>query len=85
MELVDYSMKVPKESKEVVDALVGIVKHFKQKKPLAEAVVLLPAVLEAVEGVSGLGEEMKSAYNDEAAGYLLHSLWGALKAEEASE
>ncbi len=79
---VDYTMKVPKETKDLVDALAGIVKHFKNKKSVAEAVELLPSVLQAVEGASAIPAELKSAYSDEGAGYLVHCLWGALKTEE---
>lgn len=83
VETVNYSMQVPKESKEVVDAVAAIVEHFKAGKSVIEAAALLPAVMVAVDGVNKLGEEVKSAYNDEAAAYCVHKVFGALKGEEA--
>jgi hypothetical protein len=82
VEVVQYSMSVPKESKEVVDAVSAIVEHFKAGKSVVEAAALLPAVMVAVDGVQKLGEEAKSAYNDEAAAYCVHKVFGALKGPE---
>lgn len=71
-------MDVPKEGKEIVDALEAIVKHFKEKKSLSEAAALLPPIMAAVDGIDGLGEELKSDGKDELAAYLLHKVMGAL-------
>lgn len=75
-----YEMQIPKEGKEIIDALEGLVKHFVAKKPIAEAALLLPAVMTAVDGYDKVGEELKSDGQDELAGYLVHKLLGALKA-----
>ena len=79
LETVDYTMKVPKEGKEVVDASAAIVKHFINGGNVATAALLLPAVMKAVDGVSGVGAEMKSEYKDELAGYTVHKLWDSLE------
>lgn len=79
VETVQYTMPVPKESKEIVDAVASIVQHFKQGGSLIEASSLLPAVMKAVDGWDKLAEEVKSEYSDESAGYTIHKLWGSLK------
>jgi len=78
MDKVKYEMEIPKEGKEIIDAVAEIVAHFKQGKPLADAALLLPAVLQAVDGWDKLGDEVKSDGKDELAGYLVHKVLGAL-------
>lgn len=78
MELVNYEMKVPKELKEVVDLLDGVLGHVMAKKGLAEYSELLDELMAAVDGVAGVADEVKSEYRDEAAGYLVHKLLGTL-------
>lgn len=79
MELVSVSMEVPKEAKEVVDAMSALISHFVAKKSLAEAAALLPALLKAAEGVGNVAEEVKSQYKEELSSYLLKSLWEAFE------
>lgn len=81
MESVNVSIAVPKEGKEIIDAVSGIVEHFKLGKPIAEAAALLPAVMQAVDGYNKVGEEIASEQNDELAGYAVHKILGALKAK----
>jgi len=81
VETVNVSIAVPKEGKEIIDAVAGIVAHFKGGKPLAEAVALLPAVMQAVDGYDKVGEEFKSEQSDELAGYAVHKLLAALKVQ----
>jgi hypothetical protein len=81
VQTVDYSMKVPKEGKELCDALASVVSHFKAKKSIAEAASLLPNVMSAVDGVSNVVDEIKSDYNDELVAYMVHTMWTALKAK----
>jgi len=83
VETVNYSLQVPKESKEVVDAVAAIIEHFKAGKSITEAAALLPGVMTAVDNVGKVGEEVKSVYNDEAAAYCVHKVFGALKGPEA--
>ena len=83
METVDYTLKVPKECKEVVDALSAIVAHFKSGKGVSEAALLLPELLNAVAGVDQVLDEVKSDGKDELAAYLVHKVWTALEAPPA--
>ena len=70
---------VPKESKEMVDALVSLVAHFKYGGDLAGATLLLPGLLSAVEGVGKIAEEVKSEQNDELVGYTVQKVMALLK------
>lgn len=72
-------MKVPKEGKEIVDALSAIASHFVNGGDIAAAAAFLPAVMSAVDGYQAVGEEMKSEGKDELAGYTVHKVWGALE------
>jgi len=81
MSKVSVTLQVPKESKEVIDALIAVLGHFKAKKPLAEAAALLPAVMIAVDGVDKLADEVKSDGLDEIAGYATCKIIEALRAE----
>lgn len=78
METVKYEMEVPKELKDVVDLVDGILEKVMAKAPMAEYATLLGDLMKAVDGVEGIAEEMKSQYRDEAAGYLVHKLLGRL-------
>lgn len=64
-------LDVPKESKEVVDAAFAIVEHFKNGGDLAGATLLLPNVLQAVEGHEKIGAEVKSKYKADLAAHLV--------------
>ena len=79
IETVSYTMEVPKESKELIDAECGIIEHFIGGGSLEGAAAFLPAVMKAVEGIKKIPAELKSRYNDEAAGYLVHKQWQSLK------
>ena len=78
METVNYTLVVPKETKEVIDALAAVYEYIKAKKPLSEIGDLFSILSAAVAGVDQLGDEMKSEYRDEAAGYLVHQLLGRM-------
>lgn len=79
VETVAYTMQVPKESKEVVDAQTKILEHFANGGSVEDAVPYLGDVMKAVDGYEKIPVELKSRYNDEAAGYLVHKNWQALK------
>lgn len=79
METVKYEMQVPKEGKELTDAMAVLLKHFKGGGDIAGATVHLGLVAKAVEGAAKVVGEMKSDYNDELAAYLVHKTWDALK------
>lgn len=82
VQTVNVTMAVPKEGKEVIDSVAAIIEHFKSGKSLVEASALLPGVMSAVENVGAVGEEVKSVYNDELAGYTVHRVFSALKGPE---
>lgn len=84
VEVVHVQLPVPKESKEIVDALSGLVEHFKNGGDLAGATAKLPQVMAAVDGWDKVGEEMKSEFNDEAAAYMLHKIMAALKGKPSA-
>lgn len=79
METVNVTTQVPKESKEMFDAALGLIRHFKAGGDLAGAALLLPAVLKGVEGVEKIGGELSSAQNDELAGYVVQQVMDLLK------
>ena len=79
VETVNYTMEVPKESKELMDALSAIIGHFKSGKSVTEAAALLPDVLQAVDGIDKLDDEAKTEHLDEAVGYGVHKIMGALR------
>ena len=79
MDLVKVEIEVPKEAKEVVDALAGVAEHFLSGKGLDEAAALLPSLLAAVEGVQDVLPALKSEYKDELAAYLVKRVWQALE------
>lgn len=78
METVAVTMQVPKELKEVVDLLNAVLENVMAKKGITEYSNILDELLQAVEGIGGIGEEIKSQYRDEAAGYMVHKLLGTL-------
>jgi hypothetical protein len=82
MDTVNVNLVVPKESKEVVDAVHAILDHFVQGKSLAEAALLLPSVMVAVDGMNKLGDEMKSKQVGGSAGYLVDRVMAALLASK---
>lgn len=74
IETVNYQMAIPKESKEIVDAIVMLVKHFKEKRSIAELSQVFPQIALAFEGFQKVDAELKSEYRDELVGYLIHAL-----------
>lgn len=70
MELIKVELSVGKESKEVFEAVAELIKDFKAKKEWAAiAAENLPLLLKAVEGVSGLPEEIKGKQLGSTIGY----------------
>jgi len=78
MQTVDYTMKVPKEMKEIIDLMDSILEKVMSKAPMAEYSTLIGEAMLAADGVTGVIEEAKSQYRDEAAGYMVHKLMGRL-------
>lgn len=81
METVTYQMAVPKEGKEMIDAVMIMVKHFKGGGDINGAMAYLGQIAQAVDGAVKIVDEIKSEYNDELAAYMVHMLWDALKAD----
>ena len=79
MEKVKYEMEIGKEGKEMVDAIAVLVQHFIKGGDIVGATQHLGEVAKAVDGAAGVVDEIKSEYNDELAGYLVHKVLGALK------
>lgn len=82
LELVEWKMDVPKEAKEVIDALAKVTLFLKEKKPIAEIGVLLPDFVAAADKFNQVVPAFKSDHNDETAAYLLKQILGALKGEK---
>lgn len=78
VEKIEYTMELPKETKEIADAVILITQHFMEKKPIAEITALIPSVIAAVDGFDKVDDELKSEYRDELAGYLVHKLMHVL-------
>ena len=68
METVNVTMEVPKEGKEIVDALDALLEKILNKEPLSSYAELFDEIYAAVDGVSGVKEEMQSQYRDEGGG-----------------
>lgn len=70
METVEIKFNVGKDSKEIVDAVVEIIKDIKAKKDIAAiATENLPGLMSAVNGYENLGAEAKSNVRNETAAY----------------
>lgn len=78
METVPYTMEIPKEIKEVIDFVDQLLAKIIAKDSLTSYTELLTAAYTAFEGITDVGEEVKSEYRDEAAGYLVHKILGTL-------
>lgn len=76
-------MEVPKEGKEVVDLLDAILEKVMAKAELAEYAALFGQASVAVDGISGITEEIKSNNRDELAGYMVHKLMSRLLAPKS--
>jgi len=77
MTTIDVTNKVPKEGKEMVDAIVTLINNAKAKKPI-QVIVLeeLPALMTAVEGYDKIGEEVKQG-SPELAAYAVQQILSA--------
>jgi cell division protein ZapA (FtsZ GTPase activity inhibitor) len=80
MKTVTVTTEVPKEMKEVADAVIGLVADIKSKKSVTEiAAAALPRVVTAVDGFEHLGTEAKSEQAVDAYAYLMAGILKALK------
>jgi len=85
METVAVTKQVPKDAKEVVDVITGIAGHFLQKKPFAELMAQLPAVIGAVDGWEEAIAAVKGQGLGETVGYLVGEVVELFEKEEVLE
>ncbi len=78
MEKVLVEFMVPKESKEVVDALMEVYDFVKAGKELTQIGELFDDLSIAVSGFDQIKGEMNSELRDELAGYLVRELLSRL-------
>jgi hypothetical protein len=80
MELVQESVSLPKESKEIKDCIVDIIKKMKAGMKVTELVVVeFPALEAAVSGYAALSEEFKAKEEVVLAGLMAGQIVAALK------
>lgn len=85
MESVQVALNVPKESKEVLDCVLGVWRDLKDKKSVSEvAAGSLPALMTAVDGYEKLGAEAKEG-REELAAYAVKELLSLLAPNEAPQ
>jgi hypothetical protein len=61
VEMVEQTVKMPKEAKEVKDALLVLVQAMKAKKPVSEIIAMeLPVAMKAIDGFEKIAEEAKT-------------------------
>ena len=75
MALVKVEIEVPKESKELLDAVFVLVRHFKDGGDINGAAAFLPAILAGIEGVDKLPEELKGPNVKGLASYGVEKIW----------
>lgn len=79
IQTVAVELKVPKESKEVADAVTMLVADIRAKKPLGEiAGGALPKIITAVDGFEMLDDEVKSEHKHDLVAYLSREITKAL-------
>lgn len=77
---IKVELEVGKETKEVIDAVTHLVSEIKAKKGVQEIVVSsLQKLITAVEGVDGVGSEMKSEHQVDTIAYAGRELVNSLK------
>ena len=82
MEMVPVTKQVPKDAKEVVDVITKIGKHFMQKRPWAELMGELPAVMGAVDGWENAIAAVKGKSLGETCGYAVGEIIELFEKEE---
>ena len=78
VQTVVVELKVPKESKDVVDLLDGVLEKALAKSDFSEYSELLGKLMAALDGVQGVAPELASEYRDELAGYMVKVLMARL-------
>lgn len=84
VETVKVEMNVPKEAKEIVDFVAALLADALAKKPIAViAADVLPKLMSAIDGYSGVADELKSEHKKELAAYLVMQVMDALEKKAA--
>lgn len=78
VQIVKYEMDVPKEFKDVVDLMDGLLEKVMAKEKLTSFIELYDELKEAVDNIGGIKEEAKSQFRDEAVAYLVHKMMSRL-------
>jgi hypothetical protein len=84
MDSIDVSLKVPKESKELIDLLEGVVEKVKAGAEVNDYLTLIGELTAALDGVDKIPAEAKSEGRDEIVAYLIHKLMPILIPAEAA-
>lgn len=80
MQTVSVTIQVPKESKEVVDAVVGLIVDVRAGKSVSEIISgSLGKFVSAVDGFEAIQDEINSDGLDEMVGYTAQQLIQALR------
>lgn len=74
MEIMKYTMDLPKDFKEVVDLIDAIIEKVKAKADMAEYLELIGKLTAAADGVQNVSEAVKGQYRDECTAYLVKTL-----------
>jgi hypothetical protein len=69
MDSIDVSLKVPKESKELIDLLEGVVEKVKAGAEVNDYLTLIGELTAALDGVDKIPAEAKSEGRDEIVAY----------------
>lgn len=76
---INVEMQVPKEAKEIVDAVFGLVEDVLAKKDIGTITAEnLPALMTAIDGYDQVMPSVKSEYRDELVGYLVQQAMAVL-------
>jgi len=83
---IPVTLEIPKETKEVIDALDVILEAAMSGRGATAFVTTFDELMKAADGAAQIKGEMKSQYRDEAAGYLVRTILGRLyPADESVE
>lgn len=85
METIDVILEVPKEGKEIVDALDALLENILSKAPISSYANLFDEIYAAGDGVQKVTNEIQSQYRDELAGYMVQKLMARLLPVEKPE
>lgn len=72
---IPHTLNVPKESKEIVDGIVELIRDLKAKKSTSAVLAgQIDNISGYLDGWDELDDELKSEYRDDLAGYLVQQV-----------